>query len=194
MTYEYPLTWPVGLPRTKSPRRSRFDTPESVVKNDLELNIKLMGATNVVVTTNVEVSSRTGRPYANQRLEDSGAAVYFNRKGREQCIACDKWATVRDNLQAITKTIEALRGIDRWGTGEMVNAAFAGFAALTAQASAGAPPRRLWHEVLGVAPDAPMNVREAAYKALRRSTHPDAPEGSDEAFNEVTKAWGEAQL
>jgi hypothetical protein len=66
-----------------------------------------------------------GRPYVGQRISDSGAAVYFTRKGRDQCIACDKWDSVRDNLHAIGKTIEALRGIDRWGTGEMVDAAFA---------------------------------------------------------------------
>ena len=39
-----------------------------------------------------------------------------------RAIACDKWDSIRDNLHAVAKTIEALRGIDRWGTGEMVDA------------------------------------------------------------------------
>jgi hypothetical protein len=119
---------------------------------------------------------RDGRPYANQRISDTGVAVYFTRKGREQAIACDKWDSIRDNLQAVAKTIEALRGIDRWGTGEMVDAAFQGFTAIPASASAGIQvrPKRPWHEVLGVAPDAPREVIEAAGKAMQRMTHPDA--------------------
>jgi hypothetical protein len=46
------------------------------------------------------------------------------------CFACDRWDSVADNVQAIRKTIEALRGIERWGTGDMVQRAFAGFVAL----------------------------------------------------------------
>jgi hypothetical protein len=60
--------------------------------------------------------------------------------------ACSS-ASIRDNLQAVAKTIEALRGIDRWGTREMVDAAFQAFAAIPASASAGIQvrPKRPWH-------------------------------------------------
>jgi hypothetical protein len=42
----------------------------------------------------------------------------------------------------------------------MVDAAFQGFTAIPASASAGIQvrPKRPWHEVLGVAPDAPREV------------------------------------
>lgn len=188
--YEYPLAWPVGVPRTKSPVRSRFDTPEEKVKRSLETQLDLMKATNVVVTTNVELR-RDGRPYAGQRIIDPGVAVYFRRKGQEQCIACDKWDSIRDNLQAVAKTIEALRGIERWGTGEMVDAAFRGFTALPETATS--RPKRPWYDVLGVAPDAPREVIEAAGKAMQRKTHPDAG-GSEAAFQEVQDAIAEASL
>jgi hypothetical protein len=165
-----------------------FDTAEERVKRDLENQLYLMHATDIVVTTNSELR-RDGRPYANQRIEDMGVAVYFKRKGHDQVIACDRWNSIRDNLQAIAKTIEALRGITRWGTGEMVDAAYAGFTAIPANASAGIR-RRPWYEVLGVSPDAPREVVEAAGKAMQRKTHPDAG-GSDTAFNEVQDAIAE---
>lgn len=190
MTYEYPLSWPVGLSRTASPTRSRFDTAEERVKRDLEQQLLLMRATDIVVTTNSELR-RDGRPYANQRIVDVGVAVYFKRKGRDQVIACDRWNSIRDNLQAVAKTIEALRGVTRWGTGEMVDAAYAGFTAIPANVSAGIKPRRPWHEVLGVTPDAPYEVREAAGKAMQRKTHPDAG-GTDLEFQEVQDAIEEA--
>jgi hypothetical protein len=130
---------------------------------------------------------------ANQRITDTGVAVYFTRKSREQAIACDEWDSIGDNLQAVAKTIEALRGIDRWGTGEMVDAAFQGFTAIPASASAGIQvrPKRRWYEVLGVSPDAPREVIEAAGKAMQRKTHPDAG-GSDADFQDVQDAIGEA--
>jgi hypothetical protein len=191
MTYDYPLSWPPGFPRTEYPAQSRFDTPEERVKRNLEQQLYLLDATNIVVTTNVELR-RNGRPYANQRISDTGVAVYFTRKGREQAVACDKWDSIRDNLQGVAKTIEALRGIDRWGTGEMVDAAFQGFTAIPASASAGTPvrPKRLWYEVLGVSPEAPREVIEAAGKAMQRKTHPDA--GGRDAELEVQEAIREA--
>jgi hypothetical protein len=56
------------------------------VRRNLEFQLDLMDATNVVVTTNVELR-RNGRPYANQGSSDTGLAVYFTRKGCEQAIA-----------------------------------------------------------------------------------------------------------
>ena len=79
MTYEYPLSWPPGFPRTQSPAQSRFDTPEERVRRNLEFQLDLMDAANVVVTTNVEVR-RDRRPYANQRISDTGVAVLFHAK------------------------------------------------------------------------------------------------------------------
>jgi hypothetical protein len=75
----------------------------------------------------------------------------------------------------------------------MVDAAFQGCTAIPASASAGIPvrPKRPWHEVLGVSPDAPREVIEAAGKAMQRKTHPDAG-GSDEDFREVQEAIAEA--
>jgi hypothetical protein len=109
MTYEYLLSWPPGFPRTEYSAQSRFDTPEERVKRNLKAQLDMMNATNVVVTTNSELR-RDGRPYVNQRISDTGVAVYFTRKGREQAIACDKWDSIRDNLQAVAKTTRSAAG------------------------------------------------------------------------------------
>ena len=109
------------------------------MKRNLEFQLDLMDATNVVVTTTSELR-RDGRPYANQRISDT-ALRFISQKGREQAIACDKWDSIRDNRRAVAETIEALRGIERWGTGEIVDAAFQGFTAIPASASAGTPVR-----------------------------------------------------
>lgn len=193
MIYQYPLNWPVGLSRTVHPLRSRFDMSEDKVKRDLERQFVLMLGSDVIITTNVELR-RDGRPYVGQRITDCGVAVYFKRSGRDQVIACDKWNSIKDNLEAVAKTIEALRGIDRWGTGDMVDAAFAGFTAITANASAGTPfvPPQPWYDVLHVAPDAPREVIDAAYKARLKTSHPDAG-GAQGEFESVQKAYEEAQ-
>ena len=72
-----------------------------------------------------------GLPYSGQRKPlDCGVAVYFKLKDKEQCFPCDRWDTIEHNLWAIYKSIEALRGLDRWGAKDMVESAFKGFQAL----------------------------------------------------------------
>lgn len=71
-------------------------------------------------------------------------------------------------MQAIAKTIEALRGIARWGTGDMLEAAFTGFMALPAPGAA-----REWWEVLGVARHCTRDDISAAYRRLASINHPD---------------------
>jgi hypothetical protein len=79
--------------------------------------------------------------------------------------------------------------MERYCTSQMVDAAFQGLTAIPASASAGIPvrPKRPWYEVLGVSPDAPREVIEAAGKAMQRKTHPDAG-GSTVDFQEVQEA------
>ena len=109
--------------------------------------------------------SRDGLPYANQpEPSDQGAAIYFERKGKQMAFSCDRWDRVRDNIQAIRHTIAALRGLERWGTGDMVEAAFTGFTALP-------PPN--WRGDLGLDVDATLDDAERSYRNRARSAHPD---------------------
>ena len=147
MTDAYPLKWPAGWPRAKEQRRADFgqktisssgyayktSTTFDKATRALYDELKLLKVTEVVLSSNLELRrDRQGVPYANQRISDTGVAVYFKRDGKEQCIPCDRWDRAEDNIKAVAKTIEALRGIERWGAKNMVDAAFRGFAALPA--------------------------------------------------------------
>jgi len=161
----YPLAWPIGRPRTKSPDRSRFRTTLGVAIKEIQLEVERLGGRHLVISSNLPLR-RDGLPYSSARHpEDRGVAVYFELKKRPMCFACDRWEQIADNMRAIAKTIDALRGIERWGSGQMVEQAFTGFAALPA-------PEQPW-QVLGVGAHASREEIERAYRLLASKHHPD---------------------
>lgn len=198
MTEAFPLQWPQGWPRTPDNQRqpSRF-APHGLTDEAryVEWELERLGATHFVVSTNVELR-RDGLPYSSRRQpEDPGVAVYFLLDGRQQCIPCDRWRKVEENTRAIWKSIEALRGLERWGAKSFVDAAFRGFEALPPPGSVvngGPPANRAWWEVLEVAPDASQEIADAAYRTKARKAHPDAG-GSAEAMAELNQAIKEAR-
>lgn len=176
----YPLQWPAGRERRPAHRRERssFDTAMSKARDEMFNEVRLLGGRSMVLSTNVPLRL-DGKPYASYpRIEDPAAAVYFSYKDRQMCFACDRWDRVEDNIQAIRKTIEALRGIARWGTGDMLQAAFTGFAALPPPIVAGM--KRPWWEVLGVPQTADAAEVRTAYKRLVSEHHPDKGGEHDE--------------
>lgn len=179
----YPLQWPIGRPRTASPEhtwafrvqrtRDRHSVASSV--HYILSELRKMEAVDVVVSTNLRVRL-DGLPYSDQRAPaDPGVAVYFHRDGKPIAFACDKWTTVEDNLRAVFKTLEALRGIDRWGAATL-SATFTGYVAIAA------PAGSMWYEVLGVSVRATAPEIAAAYRARAKALHPDVPGGSHESF------------
>lgn len=186
---QYPLAWPLGWKRTQRPERSRFaNVSISSESNEIVRQLHLMGARNIIISSNMRYR-QDGMPYANQGyIEDVGVAVYFDLNGDQQCIPCDKWGSLGDNIRAIAKTIEALRGIERWGAKEMVNAAFRGFKALPESIIMGERVAKAWYEVLQVSQNADPEIVQAAYKRMLHKTHPDTG-GNDFAFQEVQVAW-----
>jgi len=165
----YPLHWPQGKPRTKYPERSRFDVGAAVARDYLFSELDMLGGKNIIVSTNIRLRN-DGLPYASQKEPDErGVAVYFDYKGNQVCFCCDRWDLVKDNMQAIRHTINALRGISRWGTGDMVEAAFRGFQALPAPTQAARP----WFMVLGVPDNASIDICESEYRKKAKSAHPD---------------------
>jgi hypothetical protein len=190
----YPLKWPQAWPRTEYPIQARFKVSMSECIQDLYDELDRLGATNIVVSSNMRLRL-DGRPLASQqRMDDEGVVVYFTYNGAQQCIPCDKWDTVKDNVRAIGLTVGALRGLERWGAKEMVTAAFQGFKALPAPNIPSAEQTRAWHEVLQVTPDADINVVRAAYRNLAAKYHPDnQTTGNTSKFAEVATAWEEAQ-
>lgn len=171
MREAYPLTWPDGWKRVPYRTRSRFEVSGFGKARDFLLaEIKRMGGSGVILSTNIPLRN-DGLPYANSREpNDPGVAVYFQHKKREMCFACDAFKTVRENAYSIGKTIEALRGIERWGASDMMERAFRGFAALTS----GSESAEAWWDVLECLPTAGLETINAQYRVRARSAHPDA--------------------
>lgn len=180
----FPLSWPLGRPRTPaaSRRRAAFNKridngrypetrPLTVAEafQRLQNELDLLPAFSVILSTNVELRL-DGLPRSDRSPPaDVGAALYFKFRGKDTVLACDRWDRVADNIVAIAKHIEALRGQDRWGVGTLEQA-FAGYQAL--------PAPEQWWQVLGVSEHASAEEIKAAYRKLAATAHPDAG-GSD---------------
>lgn len=176
MTQASPLQWPAGKPRCKRPRPSRFSVKSlEACRRFVWKEISLLGGTEIILSTNLRLRL-DGLPYSEQRQpEDQGAAVYFKYNETQMCFACDQWEKIQENIYAIGMTIGALRGIERWGSGDMMQQAFTGFIALPGQRSA-------W-DVLGIKPGTEADI-DAAYKKLAKLYHPD-----NQATGDNDKMW-----
>jgi hypothetical protein len=213
MRQPFPLQWPAGWARTEPDKRERalFRVTLTEGIHDLLDELRLMGAANVVITSNLPTGSK-GLPYANGKADDTGVAVWCVIDGVERVFPCDRWTTAAANLRAIGKTVEAIRKIGDWGAADLVTRAFSGFAALPPGSTAVAPnpgsnPKRPWREVFqalgsasdifdSVIPDRHRGlvlkiVRERHREAMRKA-HPDAG-GTHERALELNVALQEAE-
>lgn len=186
----YPLCWPEGRARTAGHQRhhARFKTSFATAREQLLREIKLLGGTEPIFSSNIP-RKNDGLPYANLKPinGDPGIACYFKRKGKQMCFACDCYWTVDDNMHAIALTIGALRGIARWGTGDMMERAFTGFTAIPEKTNG-----LTWWNVLHTSHDATEEQIAEAFKDLAKVHHPDKG-GDPEKFMEIRQAYDQAQ-
>jgi hypothetical protein len=186
----FPLTWPDGWKRTNANWRTHARFKNNTLGkccDECFAEVGRLGGERVVISSNIK-PRLDGRPYANQAApSDPGVAVYFTLDGKPVALACDKWLTVEDNLWAIVKHIEALRGQERWGVGS-IERAFAGYTALPETSSGSS-----WWAVLGVTINAtPDQVRDA-FRAKAKLYHPDSgTEPNHEKMVEVNRAYEQA--
>lgn len=188
---QYPLQWPDGWKRTLNPGKSQFSTGMEKATRGLLEEIRKLGGRLPVISSNAQYRN-DGMPYARQaRIDDTGVAVYFQRNGKPMVFACDNYWTVHDNIHAITKTIEALRAIERHGSSSMMERAFTGFTALPAPIVAGM--KRSWREVLEFG-NGPANEPEITlnYRILAKALHPDRHGGDSTKMAELNVARDEA--
>lgn len=118
---------------------------------------------------------------AHQSPKDPGVAVYFKLRipkpfpkpdaEMDIVFACDKWKTVQENITAVSKHIDAMRGQDRWGAYEMERA-FSGYQALPEHAGQGS--NNTWWADLGFSSRPhQLDVCEENYRKLSQVHHPD---------------------
>lgn len=205
----HPLTWPVGKPRTNRSDRKfgRFGTKgERWGRDEITVHRAIrrifdqvraytrMGQDwridpdDVIVSTNLKARKSDGLPYSDQKEpDDPGVAVYFRLDGTACCVAVDTYRRVADNLAAVAAVLDALRALERHGSG-LMEAAFRGFTALPAPGAIVVPDWRQVFEYDG------NDLAEAKrrYRALAAKHHPDKG-GDATMFDTVRRCWEMAQ-
>ena len=185
----YPLCWPSAWPRAKRRDTSQFGLGFADARDHLISELARMGARSPILSTNVPLRM-DGLPYARfSEPNDPGVAVYFQWRGKPMTFACDRWDKVKDNIRAIGKTIEAIRGIDRWGASDMMERAFSAFEALPGPGQC--VTLSCW-AVLDIAPGSSAPEIDRAYRAKARAAHPDNG-GSREAWDRLQTAYEQAK-
>lgn len=183
MVEAYPLYWPEGWKRTKHPESSRFKTGFQQARIELQDEIGRMGGSKLIISTNVPLRN-DGMPRASApEPSDSGVAVYFQRNTKSMVFACDRFRYTRDNIYAVAKTINAMRGIERWGASDMMERAFSGFKAL------GDGEVFDWKAILVMPRDSLPTAQsiQRAFIELTKTKHPDLG-GSTEEFQKIIRA------
>ena len=194
MTEAYPLAWPGGWPRTPSHAREsdrrfhgkNYRLSVGRVRNQLLDELRLLGASDIVVSSNVPTRSDGLLHSDPRRLDDPGIAVYFKFKKKQMVMARDGFISVAGNLRSLGLAIEGLRQLERHGGSLMLERAFVGFLAL-------APPDRKkpWREVFGIKTDWNGDLT-GLYREKARTRHPDAG-GSNAQMAELNVAYEEGR-
>lgn len=193
MIEAYPLAWPAGYPRTRNPVRNYhfYQTTFAKERDALLRELKLLKAADVVLSTNIPLR-QDGLPYADwqkKSVTDYGVAVYFKFQGTPSVLCCDAWDLIEDNVHAIGKTVDAMRGIDRWKVSEVLKRTFTGFKALPETTQAG---EEIWQTLeLKGKPSLKKDV-EDAFKRLAKIYHPDLPTGDSNRYYLVNDAYQKA--
>ncbi len=186
-----PLCYPQGQKRTRADLRSdaRFSVSFAKARDELLHELELLGAIGVLISSNVPLC-QDGLPKGTYTEPvDPGVAVYFKLKEKVFALACDKWNWVQDNMRAIGLHVAAIRGMQRWGVGELEQA-FAGYEALPPSASK-SKPKNEWWEVLGIAKSASGKEIKEAYLNLAKIHHPDNG-GDNQKMIEINSAYEQA--
>ena len=138
-----------------------------------------------VAEWNIESPAQRRGDYARRGLAPEQRLVqlsFLHPKGHRVELESSAQDSPAANLRVLYLAAEGLRMNEVRGLADVMTAAYLQLA----------PPegsiQRDPHEVLGVRPDSPPEVVEAAYRALARVRHPDAG-GTDELMAELNKAF-----
>jgi hypothetical protein len=209
----YPLSWPAGWKRMPASHRAngKFgkQTREHRTWNDgsstswtrkgeisiagaverIRDELRRMGVPDddLVISTNLQLRLDGFPKSAQRQPEDPGVAVYWRDGADTRCMAIDRYHLVEHNLAAVAATLDAMRAIERHGGAEILNRAFAGFAALPGP-GANDPE---WWEVLEVDESCRGMGVVGNYRVLRSQHHPDKG-GDPHRFAQIQRAYERA--
>lgn len=183
----FPLHWPAGYKTTAPYNRinSSFKQNMDKAQQFLRKELDRLGAVNLVVSTDIPVRKDGGlyADYMSRKIDNPGVAIYFYYKNKQVNMCCDQYNRVWENIYALGKGIEALRGMERWGVSEFMERAFTGFQQLP-------EPINFW-EILSITPTKDAEYIKKVYINLAKIKHPDSG-GSTEGFQELQTAYQQA--
>ncbi len=171
-----PLDWPIDKPRTPYTKRKRsaFGSSHyvtmSIALSRLHEQIRITQKPKLqyAVTCNAPIGRRGQFVAIKNQPLDVGVAVYFELFGKDREFTCDKWNRIEDNIVAIAKHINSLRGQDRWGVASQEQA-FMGHMRLPAPIACG----QHWTVTLGLPPSASVEDIKRKARQLIMQNHPD---------------------
>jgi hypothetical protein len=183
------VDWPDWAERTEPHRRkttSKFKVTLNQAVNDIEAELEdRLGVDDWRLSTAAPHRKKDGRPYSDADPDDPGAVVQWSMNGEKYSVAADEYTNLRDNVRAIGLYLKEKRKMSnrpvKTGQSEFATARLP---SADKDAVVGSEPP---HEVLGVAPDAPMAVVKGAYRELLKDRHPDHG-GSRETFERLQTA------
>lgn len=195
MYEKYPLQWPAGYKKTPPVDRieSQFKQTMHTAQQFLNKEIERLNATDLIISTNIPVRKSDGgfySEYSSKRLEDPGVSIYFKINGKDRSMCDDQYVYVWENIYALGKGLEALRGIERWGISDFLDRAFTGFPALPESSSL--VQTRIWDVLWLSGQPASSDIIRKSYRRIARKVHPDQPGGSNDAFAELQEAYRQA--
>ncbi len=181
INFQTPLQWLPQQPRTRRPERARFGNHSiSLAGRYLVDELRLMGAKDCIISSNLQQTTRGDRFYANQKVDDAGIVIYFNLKDKDKAMACDLWDRPEHNLWALYLSVKAIRGLERWGGSDFLDGLFTGFKALPSPEDSMVMSVRYFSDVDNLEH---LNLK---YKKLLKELHPDNKEtGNEEEFREM---------
>lgn len=182
---KFPLSWPQGYPVTEYREVSKFKCTFAEARDGVFSELSRLGVSDFFISCNVQRDKKGELVEGRLIYDNPGVAVYFTLDGEERVVACDKWKYIHENMRAVEKTIEAIRGMDRWGCSDIIARAVP---KLAIEQQAG-KSKGAWWQTLGVEQDAPLPYITSAYKRLAKKYHPDMPTANRDMFDMVQNAY-----
>ena len=140
-----------------------------------------MGSKNCIITSNLRTKNEGGFYAQQNKIEDAGIGVYFDLKGKPKVMLLDKWGSPEHNMWSLFLSVQAIRGLERWGGVEFLDGLFTGFQAL---------PDYTTTAIRYFEGCSSQEHVEERKKNLQRELHPDSG-GNEEEFKEMMRQYQE---
>jgi hypothetical protein len=182
------VEWPADFERTPDRGREknhRFDVSLSQAFDELEAELDRLDVDDYRYSFDAQARQTDGRPYSRANPDDPAFVLRWSMDGQQFAVACDHWASLRDNVRSVGLYVREKRKMENrpvtTGESEFANARLPSADEGTVT---GEPPA---HVVLDISPEASDDEIRAAYRERLKDVHPDVG-GDPEQFKRVQRA------